>query len=114
VSGETVAENSRGDHPYRREIMGFVSRLQLLPYDERLDQIVETYIANYLMPRSFTGDSLHLAYASLYKMDFLLTRNCNHLANANKRQHIRVINTRLDPFIPEITTPMELFTETTS
>lgn len=114
VSGETVAETSRGDHPYRRDIMRFVSRLALLPYDEQLDQIVEVYIANHLMPRSLTGDSLHLAYASLYKMDFLLTWNCNHLANANKRQHIRVINTRLGLFIPEITTPMELFTETTS
>lgn len=113
VSGETVAETSRGDHPHRREIMEFVSQLELLPYDERLDQITEVYIANHLMPRSMTGDSLHLAYASLYKVDFLLTWNCNHLANANKRQHIRVINTRLGLFIPEITTPMELFTETT-
>jgi hypothetical protein len=34
------------------------------------------------------------------------------LANANKRQHIAVINTRLKLFIPEIVTPMELFTET--
>jgi len=63
--------------------------------------------------RSLTGDSLHLAYASLYKIDFLLTWNCNHLANANKKQHIRVINTRLGLFVPEIATPMELFTETT-
>lgn len=112
VSGETVAETSRGSHPHREEIMKFVSQLELLPYDEQLDQIVEVYLANHLMPRSLTGDSLHLAYASLYKIDFLLTWNCNHLANANKKQHIRVINTRLGLFIPEITTPMELFTET--
>lgn len=66
------------------------------------------------MPRISTGDGLHLAYASLYKIDFLLTWNCNHLANANKKHHIRVINTRLGLFVPEITTPMELFTETTT
>ena len=112
LSDETIAETSRGDHPHRKEIIQFVSRLELLPYDEQLDQIVEFYIANHLMPRSLTGDSLHLAYASLYKVDFLLTWNCNHLANANKKQHIRVINARLGLFTPEITTPMELFTET--
>ena len=39
------------------------------------------------MPRVLKGDALHLAYASFYKIDFLLTWNCNHLANANKRQH---------------------------
>lgn len=113
VSDETVAETGRGNHPYREDIVRFVSRLELLPYDQQLNQIVEVYIANHLMPRSLTGDSLHLAYASLYKIDFLLTWNCNHLANANKKQHIRVINARLGLFIPEITTPLELFTETT-
>jgi len=55
----------------------------------------------------------HLAYASYYKIDFLLTWNCNHLANANKNQHIRIINTRLNLPTPEIITPFELFTEKT-
>ncbi len=59
------------------------------------------------------GDALHLAYASFYKIDFLLTWNCNHLANANKRTHIRVINTRLNLVVPEIITPLELFSEKT-
>jgi predicted nucleic acid-binding protein len=27
------------------------------------------------MPRTLTGDALHLAYASYYKIDFLLTWN---------------------------------------
>ncbi len=114
VSGETVAETSRGDHPYRGEIMRFVSQLEVLPHDEQLEQIIQVYIENHLMPQSSTGDGLHLAYASLYKVDFLLTWNCNHLANASKKQHVRVINTRLGLFIPEITTPLELFTETKS
>ncbi len=48
---------------------------------------------------------------TFYKMDFLMTWNCNHLANANKRPHIRVINTRLGLYTPEIVTPLELFTE---
>jgi dTDP-4-amino-4,6-dideoxygalactose transaminase len=56
-------------------------------------------------------DALHLAYASFYKIDFLLTWNCNHLANANKRKHIRVINARLNLPTPEIVTPLELFSE---
>jgi len=64
------------------------------------------------MPRVLKGDALHLAYASFYKMDFLLTWNCNHLANANKKQHISIINTRLKLFTPEIVTPSQLFTET--
>jgi len=44
-------------------------------------------------------------------MDFLLTWNCQHLANANKKQHIRIINARMNLFTPELVTPLELFTE---
>lgn len=112
VSGETVAEASRGNHPHKGRIVACVAELEFLPYDEQIDQIVQVYIQNKLMPRSMTGDGLHLAYASLYKVDFLLTWNCNHLANANKKRHIKTINARLDLFTPEIITPLELFTET--
>nr|VFK78472.1 MAG: hypothetical protein BECKSD772D_GA0070982_101546 [Candidatus Kentron sp. SD] len=40
---------------------------------------------------------------------YLLTWNCNHLANVNKRRHIRIINDRLDLSTPGIITPLELF-----
>jgi hypothetical protein len=63
------------------------------------------------MPKSLLGDAIHLAYASFYRIDFLLTWNCNHLANANKKRHIQVLNDRLGLFTPEIITPMELFEE---
>ena len=32
-----------------------------------------------------------------------------NLANANKKEHIRILNTKLDLAVPEIITPMELF-----
>ncbi len=63
------------------------------------------------MQRSLVGDALHLAYASYFDIQYLLTCNCNHLANANKRKHIRVINARLGLSTPEIVTPLELFTK---
>jgi hypothetical protein len=63
------------------------------------------------MPRKLTGDALHLAYASVYGIDYLLTWNCNHLANANKATHIAQVNAKLGLHTPCIVTPMELFEE---
>ena len=111
VSEETIAELSAGDYPRKAELLGFVAQFQVLPPDEQILEIARVYLDNYLMPRVFKGDALHLAYAAFYKCDFLLTWNCNHLANANKRQHIRIINARLNLPTPEIITPLELFTE---
>ena len=112
VSEETIAELSQGDYPRQAEILAFVAQLQVLLPNEQILTIARVYLDNYLMPRVFKGDALHLAYAAFYKCDFLLTWNCNHLANANKRQHIRILNARLNLSTPELVTPLELFTET--
>ena len=80
--------------------------------DTQINKIAEIYIKNYLMPKEFQGDALHLAFVSYFKIDFLLTWNCNHLANANKRQHIKIMNASLNLNIPDIITPLELFSET--
>lgn len=44
-------------------------------------------------------------------VDFLLTCNCKHLANANKAPHIRVANTRLGLAVPLLVTPLQLLGE---
>lgn len=111
VSLETIAELSNGEFPKKNDILEFVKTIERLEPNPEIAKIVAIYIENSLMPKDEQGDAVHLAYASFYKIDFLLTWNCNHLANANKKQHIRIINTRLNLYTPEIITPLELFSE---
>jgi hypothetical protein len=63
------------------------------------------------MPRDPAGDAAHLALASFYKCDYLLTWNCAHLANANKIGHIRRVNALLGLPVPQLVTPLELIGE---
>lgn len=111
ISNEVFAELESGNYPAKNKLINFAKNLKVLKYNNNIFNIASVYIDNYLMPQHYAGDAIHLAYASYYKMDFLLTWNCNHLANANKRNHIRIINTKLNIFTPEITTPLELFSE---
>ena len=73
--------------------------------------IVKVYLENKLMPADDFGDAAHLAIASFYSIDFLLTWNCIHLANANKSEHIRKINMRLGLLSPDLITPEQLYME---
>lgn len=111
ISDAVLQELNIGEYPRKDSIIKFVSTIPLLPATSDLEQIVEFYLSNYIMPYSLVGDAVHLAYASYYNTQYLLTWNCNHLANANKRKHIRVINGRLGLSTPEIVTPLELFNE---
>jgi len=112
ISEESIIELSNGEYPNKEKLMVCIAGIQVLLPESRVFEIAQVYLDNFLMPRSLTGDAIHLAYASFYKMDFLLTWNCNHLANANKKQHIRIINARMSLPTPDIITPLELFTET--
>ena len=111
ISDSVLQELNDGDYPRKGKIIEFVSVIPLLPIVDDLEQIVEFYIDNYIMPKTLIGDAVHLAYASYYNIEYLLTWNCNHLANANKRKHMRIINGRLGLSTPEIITPLELFKE---
>lgn len=114
VSDAVLLELHEGNYPKKDQIIKLVSEIPLLQAVPELEQIASFYVENYLMPKSLLGDAIHLAYSSYYNIDYLLTWNCNHLANANKRKHIRVVNGRLGLTTPEIITPLELFIEENS
>jgi len=111
ISQETIVELDQGNYPRKSEILEFTHQITRLENLLEIKEIALFYVKNKLMPSDIIGDAIHLAYSSYYKIDYLLTWNCNHLANANKKQHIRLINAKLDLFTPEIITPLELFTE---
>nr|VFK26517.1 MAG: Predicted nucleic acid-binding protein, contains PIN domain [Candidatus Kentron sp. MB]VFK30339.1 MAG: Predicted nucleic acid-binding protein, contains PIN domain [Candidatus Kentron sp. MB]VFK75176.1 MAG: Predicted nucleic acid-binding protein, contains PIN domain [Candidatus Kentron sp. MB] len=111
VSDAVLNELRSGDYPNKENVAALVSGIPSLPLPDDLEQIVEFYVTNYVMPRTLAGDAAHLAYASYHNIEYLLTWNCNHLANANKRKHIRIINGRLGLPTPEIITPLQLFKE---
>lgn len=103
-----LEELGRGRYPTRRQALALMSNVPVLSIDAAVAEIVEVYIVQKVMPRDPIGDALHLAIASFHKCDFLLTWNCQHLANANKFGHIKRVNTRLGLHVPTLVTPLEL------
>ncbi len=111
TSEAVIDELSRGDYPNKDKTLSLIQKLTFLPIVEEISEIVQNYIQHKLMPKNPLGDALHLAVASYYKCDFLLTWNCTNLANANKFGHIKRINSMLGLYIPTLLTPLELMGE---
>jgi hypothetical protein len=95
----------------RTRAAALLSEMEILAEPDGLEEVVAFYIEHRLMPVEAGGDAVHLAMASMHNVDYLLTWNCRHLANANKTQHLRVLNGRLGLPVPIITTPMTLIPE---
>jgi predicted nucleic acid-binding protein len=88
--------------------LGLATSLPVLPIVREIDEIVDVYLMNKLMPTRNSEDAVHLALASFYKCDFIVTWNCRHLANPNKAVHIQRINSRLGLGVPSVRTPLDL------
>ena len=82
-----------------------VAGMAILAIEPEVLEIADTYRARRLMPRDPAADAIHLALASYYRMDFLLTWNCRHLANANKIKQLEILNTQMGLWIPVLATP---------
>ena len=107
-SPAVLDELSEGDHPQKAEKIALLHNVPLLDVTAEVLEIVEVYIAHKLMPQDRSGDALHLALASHYGCDILLTWNCVHLANANKFRHIQRVNALLGLSVPLLSTPLQL------
>ncbi len=107
----TMAELEDGDYPGKSDAIHLVEGLAILGVTPEIESIADVYVRRRLMPQGDYGDAYHLAAASFYGMNFLLTWNCRHLANANKVQHIRAINAELNISNPIVTTPDQLLSE---
>ncbi len=95
----------------RHDALALISALPFLDVNAPIERTVQEYVEKLLMPRQSAADALHLALASYYACDILLTWNCIHLANPNKFRHIESINKRLRLPIPAVVTPLQLLGE---
>lgn len=111
TSSYVFAELSLAPGRKAAEARRLLTNARLLEEPPGFHDVVQYYIEHLLMPADAEGDAAHLAMASMHNMEFLLTWNCRHLANANKIQHLRVLNGRLGLHVPVITTPLTLMPE---
>lgn len=97
--------------PKSRHCLELIREAEILDEPQGLRRVIQYYMANMVMPRDAMGDAAHLAMASMHGLDFLVTWNCRHLANANKARHISTVNARMGLKTPVITTPVMLLPE---
>ena len=82
TSAAVVREASKGDGnaaEKRLELLEPLTALQITPETISLSREL---IGHHLLPEAASEDALHIAICAAHGMDFLLTWNCKHLANA--------------------------------
>lgn len=98
-------EFERVPEPHRTGYLKLVEPIEELELTEEVAILAEGYISRGIFHRKFIGDAMHVAFASIHKIDYLVTWNFGHLANVRKQARIRLFNTSAGFFVPNIITP---------
>ena len=110
ISEVVLMELGRAEEPKRSKFLALVKDLPQLAGDDEITQTARGYVQAGIVPERYLPDAFHIAYASCYRVDYLVTWNCSHLANVKKRRAVALYNTSAGLFVPEIVTP-EFFRE---
>lgn len=110
VSDETLRELQDAGYPAekRQQCLALVAPLPRLAVTAEVSALAAFYVREGVMPSNDLGDAFHLAFATWYRIQYLLTWNCKHLANANKFERIQAVNSQRRLVSPLLVTPAQL------
>jgi predicted nucleic acid-binding protein len=63
----------------------------LLDFEPPVDELARAYLKTAL-PAASEMDALHVAYATFYELDFVISWNMKHIANVGRQEKVRVVN----------------------
>lgn len=108
ISQLVLDECSAGDPTAAAERLREIDRIELLGVSGEVDALAQALIVGKAVPASEPRDAFHIAIAAVHGIQYLLTWNFRHIANAVLRGRIEHIcrAARYEP--PIICTPDEL------
>lgn len=108
TSEVVVAESERGDPEAARARREILRQTNQLSASEAAEQLVPLLLSATGLPVKALADMAHIALATVHGMQYLLTWNCKHIANASV-QRVVVKTCQQHGFEPPvICTPEEL------
>lgn len=108
ISEPVLDEIRAGDPNAIKRRMDFVAGLPVLELTDDVRQLVHEYDKRLGLIGRARADLPHFAFAVAYEMDFLVTWNCQHIANGEIIRRLVKANAEMRRFTPLIVTPEEL------
>jgi hypothetical protein len=108
ISQVVLDEASAGDKQEAAKRLAAIQDLPLLEVNEDVIQLADCLVQSNAVPKKAAQDALHIAIACVNGMDYLLTWNCKHIANAKMRSRIDKVCRDAGYVPPIICTPEEL------
>ncbi len=111
VSQAVLDEIAAGDVNGSQKRTSLAGQLGILEITKEAEDLARQILASGVIPPKAARDAAHIAVATDGGMDYLLTWNCTHIANAQILRKIEKICEAAGYLLPVICTPEELMAD---
>ena len=111
ISNVVLDEIREGDPAAAQMRMALAQTLSLLQSNAETDRLSAALIALHAIPDNHKEDADHIAIASIYPIEYLVTWNQKHILNVSMRDRILSIISDKGYTPPRLVTPAELLAE---
>jgi len=113
TSQYVLDEAADGDTEVAASRLEALAGVPLLSVENAILAIADEILRKAILPRSASVDALHIAMVAHHQVDYLLTWNCSHIANARILPRVFDVLDGCGLPRPIICTPEELLTDDT-
>lgn len=108
ISQVVLDEVARGDAEIALERLEILNGLPLVELNQNVRDLSAQFLKRSNLPPKASDDAVHIAAATVHGVDYLLTWNCKHIANAQIQRKLAEISLDLGYELPIICTSYEL------
>ena len=108
ISEIVLREAAKGDESAATKRLAELDGMEVLTLDDDARLLARLFVERGLIPKKALEDALHVAVATAQGMDFLLTWNCRHIANAEVVERLEAVCLALGYRMPTLCTPEQL------
>jgi predicted nucleic acid-binding protein len=104
----TLDEVAQGDTEIAVQRLEILRDCPLLELNQAVQGLAAQFLVRSNLPSKARVDAIHIAAATVHGMDYLLTWNCKHIANAQMQGKLAEVSLDSGYVLPILCTPNEL------
>ena len=109
ISQYVLDEAAGGDETAAARRIEAIRDIDVLEVDEEVIRLTAAILSTGLIPAKSQTDAAHMAVAARHGIEFLITWNCVHIANAEILAKFNFVVAAAGYDLPTVCTPDELF-----
>jgi predicted nucleic acid-binding protein len=111
ISDIVIEEASRGSVEQSNARLFVLKDFQILERNNEILELTKALLLKKAIPQKYPEDAAHIAIASFYNMDYIVTWNFKHINNPFMKRKIRKIVEESGYVCPVLCSPEELIGE---